>query len=90
MVSGHQRVLRAVLAENCETPKLYGPRDLRSYDQRETHMSAEGLYENKQLYEKQRMRKKDEDKQCIRGGKRREENMQVICRHTSTEKMEQV
>lgn len=53
-------------------------------------MSAEGLYENKQLYEKERMRKKDEGKQCTRGGKRREENMQVICRHTSTEKMEQV
>lgn len=75
MVSGHRRVLIAVLAENCETLKLHRPRDLRGYDQLGTHMSAEGLYDNKQLYEKERMRKKDEGKQWTRGGQRREENI---------------
>jgi len=37
MVSGHQRVLTAVLAENCETPKLHRLRHLRGYDQFGTH-----------------------------------------------------
>lgn len=36
------------------------------------------------------VRKKDEGEQWTRGGKRREENMQVTGRHMSTEKMEQV